>query len=448
MLEFRIKNYKSFKDEVTFSTISSCKEKNFDYSIFKKKIGKKEIKCLPTSVVYGANASGKTNLISAMETFKRIIEDRKITNKTDYYSPNIAAYNLELIPNCKLDKPAPVDFYIDFIENDYRIKYSISLDLGMFSQVDYNRKILKEKLEINDTNIFERHENEVTMGNLKKIYKFDNDIKKYGILSDSEANDEKKILNSAIENETLLNYITNVDNLDLFLCNSFRINFCAHIHALIEKWMEHKFIVVFRADTLTITPPNDIDEVEPYIYKAAKIFGATSDEFVYIRDPENNKKLYSVINLSAKKIALSSEIFESYGTNRFINLIQKISLAIKNGGTLVFDEFDASLHPMAIINIVNIFHNDEINVKKAQLIFNTHNPVFLRDTVFRRDEIKFTECNEEGYSSLYSLSDFKGVGKSSRKAKDYSENYFVGRYGAVRDIDFSSIFVSEDDLSE
>lgn len=444
LLEFRIKNYKSFKDEVKFSAIPSYRGKNFEYSIFEEKIGKKVIKCLPTSVIYGANASGKTNLISAMETFKRIIKNGSITNTNFYYS-NIAIGILELIPNYKLEKSMPVDFSIDFIENGCRIKYGISLDLGMFSQVEYDRKVLKEKLEINDVKIFERHENKVTIGNLGNISEINNNIKKDNNLSDSEVDDEKKILD--LENETaLLDFMTKVDNLDLFLCNNFRTNFCKNIYELIAKWIENKFIVVLKANNVrTNIPSDDTGEVESYIYKAAKIFGATSDKFVYIKDSENNKrKLCSVININNKNFALPSDIFESYGTNRIINLLPIISLIVKNGGTLVIDEFDASIHPMAIINIVNIFHNDDINVKKAQLIFNTHNPVFLRDTVFRRDEIKFTERNEEGYSSLYSLSDFKGIGKSSRKAKDYSEDYFVGRYGAVRDIDFSSIFSGED----
>lgn len=103
------------------------------------------------------------------------------------------------------------------------------------------------------------------------------------------------------------------------------------------------------------------------------------------------------------------------------------------------DEFDASIHPMALMNIISIFHNDEINKNHAQLIFNTHNPIFLDASLFRRDEIKFVERNSEtNCSTHYALSDFK-TAKGIRKGEDYMSNYFVNRYGAICDIDFSSI---------
>ena len=76
---------------------------------------------------------------------------------------------------------------------------------------------------------------------------------------------------------------------------------------------------------------------------------------------------------------------------------------LQTGGTLVVDEFDTSIHPMAIMSLVNIFHNDEINVNHAQLVFNTHNPLFLDSNLYRRDEIKFVEIashwwrNKEGF---------------------------------------------------
>ena len=107
------------------------------------------------------------------------------------------------------------------------------------------------------------------------------------------------------------------------------------------------------------------------------------------------------------------------------------------------DELDASIHPMAIMNIINIFHNDEINKKGAQLIFNTHNPIFLNNSLLRRDEIKFVEKEENG-SIQYSLADFgtNGVG-GVRNTEDYLKNYFVNKYGAIKDIDFSEIFIAE-----
>ena len=97
---------------------------------------------------------------------------------------------------------------------------------------------------------------------------------------------------------------------------------------------------------------------------------------------------------------------------------------------------------MALMNIINAFHNDEINVNQAQLIFDTHNPIFMNSNLFRRDEIKFTERDEEtDCSTLYALSDFGTSGdKGVRKHEDYMKNYFISQYGAINDIDFTPVF--------
>lgn len=139
--------------------------------------------------------------------------------------------------------------------------------------------------------------------------------------------------------------------------------------------------------------------------------------------------LSSFFEEDGRVLSLPARLFESFGTVRY-------------GATLVVDEFDASLHPMALMNIINIFHNDEINKKHAQLIFNTHNPIFLDKNLYRRDEIKFVERDDNtGVSSIYSLSDFKTYGTEGRNNADYMKNYFLDRYGAIKDIDFSQAFL-------
>lgn len=95
-----------------------------------------------------------------------------------------------------------------------------------------------------------------------------------------------------------------------------------------------------------------------------------------------------------------------------------------------------------LMSIINVFHNDDINIHHAQLIFNTHNPIFLNSNLFRRDEIKFVERDDDSHQSiLYALSDFGTTGdKGVRKHEDYMGKYFVSQYGAIRDIDFTPIF--------
>ena len=185
----------------------------------------------------------------------------------------------------------------------------------------------------------------------------------------------------------------------------------------------------------------DLLRVEKTLTDAARAFGITANALGYKPNSDKEGEDVMLVSIFGNKL-LPAEVFESYGTIRFINEFPLVILALLTGGTLVMDEFDASIHPMALMNIINIFHNDEVNRNGAQLIFNTHNPIFLDATLLRRDEIKFVERDETtGNSIHYALSDFK-TADGIRKGEDYMNNYFVSRYGAIRDVDFSPILES------
>ena len=132
------------------------------------------------------------------------------------------------------------------------------------------------------------------------------------------------------------------------------------------------------------------------------------------------------------------------GTLHLVTIMPFIIKALKEGAVLMLDELDASLHPNAVISIISMFHNDELNLNNSQLIFNTHNPIYLKNKVLRRDEIKFVERNKETKSSnLYALSDFKANGGASvRKTTDFMKNYYANRYGAIENVDFTDIVQS------
>jgi hypothetical protein len=108
---------------------------------------------LSSAVIYGPNASGKTNIIGAMETFKQIVLRGSIRNVEAKDSPNAASNTLELIPNNTLTAPEPVEFSITFIEQGLLFEYAISLDLGRFLERDHDRKVLKEILRVNNATV-------------------------------------------------------------------------------------------------------------------------------------------------------------------------------------------------------------------------------------------------------------------------------------------------------
>lgn len=222
-----------------------------------------------------------------------------------------------------------------------------------------------------------------------------------------------------------------------------------------------KFIVIYRADTAEMKKKLDnMDGGSVFIDRttndAAKLFGINSNALGYVV-PEGGGETQLCSIFKDNKVAIPAKYFESFGTVRFINMFPLILKALTEGLVLVLDEFDANIHPMALMNIINIFHDDDINKKNAQLIFNTHNPIFLNANLLRRDEIKFVERDDETHlSTNYSLSDFKTSGSNAvRKADDYMKHYFLGRYGAVKDIDFYDLFettvknnATEDELYE
>lgn len=431
LLEFKMKNFKSFKEEMDFKMLPAS-IKDLEYSIITKETQGKENKALSSAAIYGPNSAGKTNIIGGMEVFRSIILNGNIHNREDITSANPAVTRLELIPNIQSTKKNPVSFNIEFVAQELLIKFKIVMDLGEFLDVEYERKIVEEELYINNSLIYQR-DDELKVGKIETI-------KDYLIEGFSKETAEK-----------IAKY--NLDKEELFFNGMFKSLYSRKIFDIIYQWIKEKFIVVYRADKLRFSPIiNTETEKKQYAVnkeqnEAVKIFGLTSEEIGYPTNTNKEKVVpLSVINVGEKKskAILPAEIFESFGTIRFLNIFPIISKAIRRGATLVIDEIDASIHPMAIMNIINIFHNDEINTKGAQLIFNTHNPIFLNNAVLRRDEIKFVEKDENG-SIQYSLSDFGTNGsKGVRNTEDYIKNYFINKYGAIKDIDFSDIFTDQE----
>ncbi|MBO5008970.1 MAG: AAA family ATPase [Clostridia bacterium] len=424
LLDFKFKNFKTFQEETLFSMTPAQKIKDIEYSVLKTKIGKKEYKGLSSAVIYGPNASGKTNIISALEVFKSIVLKGNIKNG-DYVfaSANEAIRKLELIPNLSLNTPSPVEFEIKFIDNGVLYQYGIKVDLGVFLDGEYNRKILNETLSVNEKMIFTRSSS----------------------LEIGDVNDISDMLIAAFDKKASENMAqSNLNDEELFLTGMFKSLYSSQIVNNITDWFRDKCKVFLRANFMMISPSAENVKtnhafIDNTFQRAIKHFGIHGNEIVYMKSKESNDMTpYSI--LSDDK-AVPVDIFESYGTERFLNIFPLIVQTLQTGSTLIVDEFDASLHPMALMSIVGAFHNDEINKKGAQLIFNTHNPIFLNKNLFRRDEIKFVDRDDNtGISNHYSLSDFGTSGPNGvRNTEDYMKNYFINRYGSIRNIDFSDI---------
>ncbi len=427
LLEFKVSNFKSFKDEMVFSMVPAPKIKDIPYSILTKKSGKNIFKSLSSAVIYGPNAAGKTNIISAMELLRDIVVNGNIEIDKSKSSTNPALKKLEFIPNINNTENVPVIMSIKFLHNSLLVEYSLSIEIGCFADTDFNKKIVYESLIVNSKKIFERKE---------KI---------------SVSNVDAKWQNAGFDQKVSANMAGNVKDNELFLTTYFKVLYSSEMVDCIIEWFTKLFTIIYTADSLKTVPklPDSTQEkvfIDSDIQNASKGFGIGGENIGYVKSEKSEKpECMSIITRKSDNLSVvvPAKLFESYGTLRFINIYPLILNCLKNGGTIVIDEFDASIHPMALMSIINVFHNDEINVNGAQLIFNTHNPIFLNRNVFRRDEIKFVERDEEtGYSTHYSLSDFGTSGENGvRNSADYMKNYFINQYGAIRDIDFSDIII-------
>ncbi len=428
LLSFKLKNFKTFKEETLFSMVPAPKIRDIPYSILRKKAGKKVYKGLSSAVIYGPNAAGKTNIISALEVFKSIVLRGNIKNG-DYLfeSSNEVVRKLELIPNLSYEQPYPVGFEIKFISNDVVYQYGIEIDLGLFLDNNYKREIISEALYVNEKKVFRRSDT-LEIGNL-------NEIEPMLVAAFDKSVSEKMAQG-------------NLNKEELFLTGLFKSLYSSQIANNITEWFKNKCNVILRSNFMTVDPLVDSDTKNKMfrnipVNEAVKCFGIHGNDIAYLKTDDKDKLApYSIL---PNNKAVPVEIFESYGTERFLNIFPVIVQALRTGATLVIDEFDASIHPMALMSIVGAFHNDEINKKGAQLIFNTHNPIFLNKNLFRRDEIKFVDRDDEtGVSNHYSLSDFGTSGPNGvRNSEDYMKNYFISRYGSVRNVDFSEILEQE-----
>lgn len=433
LLEFTIENYKTFKDVTTFSMIPAPKQQEFKYSILEKKVGRKTHKALCSASIFGPNSSGKSNLIGAFETFRQIFLRGNILDSEDIsLFPNIAASQLDFIPHVE-DPERPVSFSIKFIHEGKLFDYSLSFVTSSFLVEEKKRYILSERLEVNEKMLFMRDKDDLKFGEDKTFLKHNKTFsnKKYDFL--------------------LTLFSSTMNKTDLIVNNALKMI----MPDLVEKmqdWVKRKLQVIYRADVLRTSPDVSLPKGQGSFFPEEldllrKELGI-SNRIGYINNKVTNRKelasFFPVPDTSGGLIrAYSAELIESYGIVRLFTLFPIIDKALREGKTLVIDEFDASLHPTILMTLVGTFHNPDINKYGAQLIFNTHNPILLHRSLLRRDEIKFVERDSEtNESEIYSLADFKTGKNGVRSSDNYMNKYFEHEYGAVPDADFTSVFLS------
>lgn len=396
LLEFSLENFLSFQKRVTFSMIGNS-TKGLDDNYFLLD----DNKILKVAAIYGANASGKSNLFKVLGTVIYMIE----------HSTNSSInYKLPIIPFKFSDTNDLSKFEIKFIKNNIRYVYGFSAN---------SEKIVDEYLYYypkgKEAKIFDRTNTD--------NYSFSqNDVKKLNEIKDKTA--KNKFFISVATN---WNYDKTKDAYDFL---TYDLGICYNLESL--KNVAFEFYDSDNGKRRKKEILNYLKKADFNIADFEVDARSVPDVFLHDNDYVLNNGEYKVYGVKFKHVIDNKEYFlnfdeESLGTQMFFILLPFVSMAMEKNRILVIDELDKSLHPFLLQYIISIFNNHNINKNCSQLIFNTHDTNLLDLNLLRRDQIWFTEKDfTTGSCDLYSLSDF-----SVRKNENIEKGYLLGRYGAV-----------------
>lgn len=413
LLQFTVENFKSIKNPVTLSMVAS-KDKEHQSSLFD--LSKEKI--LPSAAIYGANASGKSNVIKALSTALIMIRTsnrRQITDK------------MGLIVPFKFDKGTvtkPTVFDFIFVFNGRKYQYGFSADIDrIYTEYLYEYKTAKPSM------VFTREN--TTEYSFPKAY--EKEFDGYRL----RTTENKLFLSTATEwncektKDPYLWFGQNIDTYDGANVDSLSGPSLAMIDAqkedtdfirFMNKMLEEADINISNFDVKT----NDLakDKVPSFqLPPGVEI----KDEFFNNMKTIEISTHHSITEDNQTRDYELSFDEESMGTYKYFLYTPVILNSLKNGKTIVIDEIDSSLHPLLTNYLIRLFSDKSINRNNAQLICTTHDVSLLSLDVFRRDQIYFSEKdNSTGITDLYSLDEY-----SPRKSENIRKGYLQGRYGAI-----------------
>lgn len=415
LIEFSVKNFLSFKNKVTLSMEKGNGDENLDNII-----STNNVDLLKTTAIYGANASGKSNILKAFTCAILMVRNSSLIPvgaKWNFIKPFLFD---------EVSKNKPSEFEFIFTVNNVKYRYFFSADAN---------KIYDEALDAyysqKPTNIFTRTKT--------NKYEFTNDKSKLESLATN--NTENKLFLSTATTwnydktkDAYLWFASAIDTYDSFenIADKDLIEYSSGE----ENLKDFALKLLKEADILIKDMTVDYEEKEmdsTMVDMLVPPLARTGDKFKVknvnieleheVLDDNNNKHTYK-LNFTE----------ESSGTRVLFAFAPFLKRAFEKTKVIVVDELERSMHPALVEFIVKLFNNKEINKANSQLIFTTHATNLLNLELLRRDQIWFTEKNpDNGVSDLYPLDSF-----SVRKDENIQKGYINGRYGAIpfiRDID-------------
>ena len=419
LIQFSFKNFRSFKDEAILDlTATTCTE----FSEHVRASGGEKV--LPVAAIFGANASGKSNVYNAFEYMTQYVLRSFSFGDEDIEADAKIKQDPFLFDMESVDKVSVFEVYFTIHGDDKKKVYNYGFSM--------NRHGIEEEW-LNSKARTAREYRPIFYRNTAH-----EELDLSGIPKASQEN-----IKISLEPQTLI--VSLGAKLKIEKCKLIRdwfgynslSNFADPIESLLRyRMMPKGFVEDKNVQNKVVNFLGTFDD-------SIKGFSITKHEK---EEEKEKRKAYSINTLHVKKGSDKSvEISlgeESAGTQKMFALYPELQSVLTKGAVLFVDELNARLHPLLMRNILLLFLNPEINTNNAQLIFTTHDLIPMSNRLLRRDEIWFAEKDIDGASELYSLIEFKGeTGKAVRKDVNYIKQYLLGNYGAIpllKDMDFSS----------
>jgi len=407
LLRFKFSNFRSFRDEQEFSLVASPlndrSEGIFHVAALRERI-------LPVAAMYGANASGKTNVLRALHFVQRAVNQSHRVWKPELPFP-IERFAGET-------DERPMRFSVDFVQGDVRHQYGFAANSsGVLEEwLHAYPKGKKQRWFIRKTGRPMSFSDKLT-GENRVIEQLTR--KNSLFLSAAAQNNHEMLLPTY---NWFTNALTSVVE-GRAVERQRTINMCSDpgIRSILARLLSFADLGI--TDINVESPPDEAkDKAEKATEFLLSLFDLKADQ-VPIERVQTAVKLLHRINGGSTPMALEQE---SAGTIAYFALLGPLVHALKVGGVICVDELDSSLHPLIAIEIIRIFEDPIENPNGAQLVFNTHDTNLLSTGMLRRDQIWFTEKDAKGESHLYPLTDFK-----PRKEENLESGYLQGRYGAI-----------------
>ena len=412
LLEFTVNNFKSIKDTINFSMLASPRDQGNTFEIRKYKL-------LESAIVYGANASGKSNFLKAIAFMARIaLNQDKVIQSTDILPYFPFKLNTETEDS---SSSFEIVFFIPTKKGATKYRYGFEIDATtVYSEWLYADENGKEaKLFYRDVEDEELYVNRLKFKEGLKLKVSNNQL--FIWKCDQEGGEVSA---------SILHWFNRLNMIDGMEHEQY-INFTMK-QMEDEKFKEELISLVKTADIGIEDIILDEEDIPKNIIEEMPLPAELKKKFL---ESDNLKRL-SLLTYHKKYDAKNNEIGlttfeldkeESKGTRKFFKMSAPILNTLREGKILIIDEMDASLHPMLTKHLIRLFHNENINKHNAQLIFATHDTNLLNPVLFRRDQIWLTEKDKYGSTDLFSLAQFKSV----RKQEDFEKKYLQGKYGAI-----------------